>query len=117
VGTPDVAENKINNSFYSVSIDGKRVKALENINGLLADKNISPDGTYLLSDESVKVAKVLGKDNYEGTEKSNVYIYDQLDYRHWDTWNDGTFNHVILTNKKTQEKIDLFSATSGVPTL
>src|SRR5690554_8229819 len=39
--------------------------------------------------------------------ESNVYVFDGLDYRHWDTWNDGTFNHVILTNNQTQEKIDL----------
>ena len=107
VGTPDVAENKINNAYYSVSIDGKRIKNLDNADGLVADKNTGPENEYVLSHEEVKITKVLGKDYYEGVEKSDVYIYDELDYRHWDTWNDGTFNHVILTNKKTQEKIDL----------
>ncbi|WP_448606428.1 S9 family peptidase [Paenimyroides ceti] len=107
VGTPDVAENKINTAYYSVSIDGKRVKNLENADGLVADKNTGPGNEYVLSHEEVKITKVLGKDYYEGVEKSDVYIYDELDYRHWDTWNNGTFNHVILTNKKTQEKIDL----------
>ncbi len=107
VGTPDVAENKINTAYYSVSIDGKRVKNLENADGLVADKNTGPGNEYVLSHEEVKITKVLGKDYYEGVEKSDVYIYDELDYRHWDTWNNGAFNHVILTNKKTQEKIDL----------
>lgn len=107
VGTPDVAENKINNAYYSVSIDGKRIKNLDNADGLVADKNTGPENEYVLSHEEVKITKVLGKDYYEGVEKSDVYIYDELDYRHWDTWNNGTFNHVILTNKKTQEKIDL----------
>lgn len=107
VGTPDVGENKINTAYYSVSIDGKRVKNLENADGLVADKNTGPGNEYVLSHEEVKITKVLGKDYYEGVEKSDVYIYDELDYRHWDTWNNGTFNHVILTNKKTQEKIDL----------
>ncbi|MEO7308466.1 MAG: alpha/beta fold hydrolase, partial [Ferruginibacter sp.] len=28
---------------------------------------------------------------------SNVYIFDNLDYRHWDTYEDGNFDHVMLT--------------------
>src|SRR5690554_7065864 len=39
--------------------------------------------------------------------ESNTFIFDALDYRHWDTWNDGNFNHVILTNNQTQKKTDL----------
>lgn len=61
VGTPDVAENKINTAYYSVSIDGKRVKNLENADGLVADKNTGPGNEYVLSHEEVKITKVLGK--------------------------------------------------------
>lgn len=107
VGTPDMEKNTIEYKTYQVSMDGKNVKELENTEGLIKDKNVSPDGKYTLSHEKVKVNKVLGKDYYETMTESNVYVFDGLDYRHWDTWNDGTFNHVILTNNQTQEKIDL----------
>lgn len=107
VGTPDMEKNTIEYKTYQVSMDGKNVKELENTDGLIKDKNISPDGKYTLSHEKVKVNNVLGKDYYETMTESNAYIFDGLDYRHWDTWNDGTFNHVILTNNQTQEKIDL----------
>jgi hypothetical protein len=48
----------------------------------------------------VKISNILGKDFYPDLEKSEVQIYDGLDYRHWDTWNEGKFNHVLT--KKTQ---------------
>jgi hypothetical protein len=51
-------------------------------------QNISPDGKYLVYNE-VKISNILGKDFYPDLEKS-VQIYDGLDYRHWDTWNEGS---------------------------
>lgn len=107
VGVPDVAQNKINSTTYQVQINGKEVKTIKDVKNLIADKNVSPDGKYTLSHEAVKVNKVLGKDYYTPMEQSNAYVYDALDYRHWDTWNDGSYKHVMLTNNQTKEKIDL----------
>lgn len=107
VGTPNMEENTIEYKTYQVGIDGKNVKEIESTDGIIKDRNLSPDGNYTLSHEKVKINKVLGVDYYEKMTQSNAYIFDGLDYRHWDTWNDGNFNHVILTNNQTQEKIDL----------
>lgn len=107
VGTPNVDKNTIEYKTYQISIDGKRIKELENTNGLLKDRNLSPDGKYKLSAEEVKVKKVLGKDRYPNLTEANVYVYDALDYRHWDKDNDGSFTHVFVTNLETNEKTDL----------
>jgi len=107
VGTPNVDKNTIEYKTYQVTVDGKRIKELENTNGLIEDKNLSPDGKYKLSAEEVKVTKVLGKDRYPNLKESNVYVYDGLDNRHWDKDNDGSFSHVFITNLETQEKTDL----------
>ena len=48
----------------------------------------------------MKIDKVHGKDFYPELEKSNVQIYNGLDYRHWDTWNEGKFNHVFYKENK-----------------
>jgi hypothetical protein len=53
------------------------------------------DGKYVVYHEEVKVEKVHGK-IFIRTSKSDVQIYDGLDYRHWDTWNEGKYNHVFL---------------------
>lgn len=107
VGTPNVENNSIDYKTYQVTLDGKRIKELEKTDGLFKDRNLSPDGKYKLSAEEVKVNKVLGKDRYPNLTEANVYVYDALDYRHWDKDNDGSFSHVFVTNLETNEKIDI----------
>jgi dipeptidyl aminopeptidase/acylaminoacyl peptidase len=97
VATPSVEENKSNSKFYTIPVTGGNATEVkeEQTKELLTDKNISADGKYLLSTQEVKTEKVLGKDFYPELDKSEAQIYDGLDYRHWDTWNNGTHNHVF----------------------
>jgi dipeptidyl aminopeptidase/acylaminoacyl peptidase len=100
VSTPSVEENKSNSKFYTIPVNGGNAVEIKDTKDLLADKNISVDGKFIVYNEEVKEAKVLGKDYYPNLEKSNVQIYDGLDYRHWDTWNEGKFNHVFYKENK-----------------
>lgn len=95
VSTPSVSENKSNSKLYSIPVLGGNATELKDTKEVLADKNISPDGKYILTTEEVKLMKVHGKDFYPELDKSNVQIYNGLDYRHWDTWNEGKYNHVF----------------------
>jgi dipeptidyl aminopeptidase/acylaminoacyl peptidase len=95
VTTPSVEENKSNSKFYIIPINGGTPTEIKETKDLVKDKNISPDGKYLVYNEEVKISNILGKDFYPDLEKSEVQIYDGLDYRHWDTWNEGKFNHVL----------------------
>ena len=110
VSTPSVEENKSNSKFYTIPVAGGNATEIQEAQtkNLVADKNISPDGKYILSNEEVKTEKVLGKDFYPELDKSEAQIYDGLDYRHWDTWNNGTHNHVFLAiNKGKAVPIDI----------
>ena len=102
VATPSLEENKSNSKFYTIPVNGgNAVEIQENdTKDLVVDKNISPDGKYILSTQEVKTENVLGKDFYPELEKSEAQIYDGLDYRHWDTWNNGTHNHVFYAINK-----------------
>lgn len=102
VTTPSVEENKSNSKFYTIPVTGgNSVEIQENdTKDLVVDKNISPDGKYILSSQEVKTENVLGKDFYQELDKSEAQIYDGLDYRHWDTWNNGTHNHVFYAINK-----------------
>lgn len=106
VSMPSIQENKSNATFYSIPVSGGKPTILKEYENLIDDKNKSKDGNWTLSHKEVKINKVHGKDFYPDLEKSDVQIYNGLDYRHWDTYNDGTHNHVIITNGK-KEEIDI----------
>jgi len=94
VSIPNVAENKSDSKFYTIPVDGGKATEIKDFATLLTDKYLSPDGKLQLTSKEIKVDKVLGSDFYPELTKSTVQIYNGLDYRHWDTWNDGTHNHV-----------------------
>lgn len=95
VTTPSVKDNKFNSIYFMVSVNGGETKALENIDGLVKNPLISPNGKYILYDKPVSINKVLGKDIHKDLPNTSASVFDALDYRHWDTWNDGSFNHVF----------------------
>ena len=108
VSTPSVEENKSNSKYYSIPVNGGNATEITDYKSLLLDKNSSPDGKFTVYNEEVKIDKVHGKDFYPNLDKSNVQIYNGLDYRHWDTWNEGKFNHVFYkANTENSVGIDI----------
>ncbi|MFV8353009.1 alpha/beta fold hydrolase [Flavobacterium sp. XS2P14] len=102
VTTPVVQENKSDTKLYSLPVNGGNPTEIKDTEALLNDNNTSPDGKYMLYHEEVKIEKVHGKDFYPELEKSEVQIYDGLNYRHWDTWNEGKYNHVFYKENKEE---------------
>lgn len=105
----DLETNERSSKVYSVSVEGGDVQSLDEVGDLVKDKNISPDGKWKLVAKEVKIQKITGKDHYDDVPKSNVFIYDQLNYRHWDTWEDGSYSHVFIqsTSDDQDAGIDL----------
>jgi len=100
VSTPSVEDNKSNSKYFSVPLAGGNPTEVADYKSLLNDKNVSADGKYLVYNEEVKVENVNGKDFYPELDKSKAQIYDGLNYRHWDTWNEGKCNHVFFKENK-----------------
>ena len=108
VDNPSIEENKSNSKYYTIPVNGGAPTEVKDTKDLLKDKNISSDGKYVVYNEEVKIEKVHGKDFYPELENSNVQIYNGLDYRHWDKWNEGKFNHVFYKeNKEGSDGIDI----------
>jgi len=110
VATPNIAENKSKHETFVVSVNGGSSIQTFSQDSFIRNKNISPDGKYIISSKEVKLLNVRGVDVYPELTKSNAYIFDNLNYRHWDTWEDGKFDHVFvasLVNGKPVNEKDL----------
>jgi len=62
---------------------------------------LSPDGKYILFSHSTQEVKVKGSDIYPQFPKADVYIYNHLNYRHWDKWFTGKVSHVYYATYDT----------------
>ncbi|HRQ30253.1 MAG TPA: S9 family peptidase [Saprospiraceae bacterium] len=100
VSVPDLDSNKFNTTYYLVSVKGGESKQIEQPETLVKDKNISRDGQYKIYDKTVKLQKILGKDLYPELTQSTARVYNELSYRHWDSWSDGAFRHIFLKSLK-----------------
>ena len=96
VSTPDVATNKSSRKVYSIPVSGGTPVEINNADSLLKNDKISPDGKYILFSKEVQVKDIKGSDIYKDLPKSDAYVFTSLNYRHWDTWEDGKFGHVFL---------------------
>ena len=89
VATPDADANKSSRRSYEVPLSGGAPIEINNPDSLLPNRNLSSDGNYLVTSKEVKVKKIFGSDYYPELTKSNAYIFDDLNDRHWDEWEDG----------------------------
>lgn len=96
VRTYNVTENKGSVTKYLLALNGNKSIEIANSDSLLLNNRISPDGKNKILFDEVKIVKNSGKDLYPELEKSEAMIYDDLNYRHWDEWEDGLYSHVFV---------------------
>ncbi len=103
----DMDANKGFTKEFIIPVEGG--DAVEIVNGasLISDRLVSPNGSHRIATKEVKMDKVYGKDYYPELDKSDVMVYDDLMYRHWDTWEDGKFSHIFLYKGNEAEGIDI----------
>lgn len=92
----DISANTSQSKLFTVPLSGGNPKEISPDEAVLKDHGLSPDGKYRLSVKEVKVQKVFGKEFYPELDKSNVQIYESLNYRHWDEWEDGSYSHLFI---------------------
>lgn len=113
--TYSISESKSTTKFFSIPIAGGKSSPIEDPDVLLVNSRISPDGNQKIVSYDVKVKKIFGTDFYPNFPKSDVMIYDNLNYRHWDTWEDGAFGHVFLCKMKNGVTVDSIDLMANEP--
>ena len=112
VSTSNLSENKSSSKMYSMPIQGGASTEVSDLSDLMPNSRISPDGKFQLSNKEVKINKVHGNEIYPDLPKSNVQIYDDLNYRHWDEWEDGSYSHIfydLIINGQPREGKDIMA--------
>lgn len=102
-----IEANDSETKHYKIPLKGGKATEISSPEKYLEQTQISPNGTYELLTKSVKLKKVTGDDFYEDVPESNVKIYTSLNYRHWDEWQDGKFNHVFYKKVNDEQEIDI----------
>jgi dipeptidyl aminopeptidase/acylaminoacyl peptidase len=111
---------------FEANLDGSEETQLTKIEGGVNSFSYSPDMKHFIYAHNVKLDTSI-TDRYPDLDKANAMIYDDLMYRHWDSWTDGTYQHLfisdypamnetveILKNEKFQSPVPPFGGMSQV---
>lgn len=100
----DMAAQKGNSIYYSIPLSGGEAIAKAGLNAPAAQTEIknaegikwSPNGRWAVFSREVPIRSNKASDRYPQWSKANAYIYDDLNQRHWATWEDGSYSHVFI---------------------
>ena len=121
VGRANMQENKTKTSFYAIQVNNglsEMVSAVPSTKPKPSDDlenaSISNDQKYILYTKEVHIEDVIGSDKYPDLTKANVLVYDQLNQRHWDTWEDGNYSHVFLAKNNQGQPAQPIDIMAGL---
>ena len=86
-------------NFLYQSTDGG-ASWTEIYNGLQNAENVwvSPNGKYVAFSRDVLIKPMQGSDIYPDLPNTTAKVYEDLNDRHWDTWEDGKYSHIFVAS-------------------
>ena len=80
--------------WWEADANGKNAQQISSIDGGISVGKISPDGTHFLYAHDVKM-DMTTQEKYPDLPKTDGEVYDNLMYRHWDSYEDGYYSHIF----------------------
>ncbi len=68
---------------------------------------VSPNGKYAAFSRDVMIKAANGSDIYSDLPNTTAKVYTDLNYRHWDTWEDGKYSHIFVVDIATGSVKDI----------
>lgn len=84
--------------MWEITPDGKNAKQITRIAGGINSFEYAPNGTKILYTKDVQIKPTLSE-IYPDLPKANVYMAEDLMYRHWDHWEDGAYSHIFVADR------------------
>jgi dipeptidyl aminopeptidase/acylaminoacyl peptidase len=96
---------------------GGEARQLTRVEGGASGPVWSPDGSLMAFTSRIWVEGDEGGDRLRrlAESRSSALVYDELMYRHWDTWTDGRRSHVFAVDPATGEARDLTPGPYDTP--
>jgi dipeptidyl aminopeptidase/acylaminoacyl peptidase len=95
-------------NWYEANPDGSGAVKITNDSDGIDNVKYSPDGKWVLFTKNVKLDQ-MESDLYPNLPKAHARIFNDLMYRHWNFWEDGTYSHVFYA-PYSSGKIDMSKA-------
>jgi dipeptidyl aminopeptidase/acylaminoacyl peptidase len=83
--------------LWEIYPDGTNPTQITDVKGGINAFMYSPTGDKLLYTKDVQIDRTTA-DIHPDLPKANVRIIDSLMYRHWSSWNDGTYSHIFVAS-------------------
>lgn len=83
--------------LWEINPDGTAAVQRSFVKDGIAGFKYAPDQKHIFYIGTVKLDKDV-HDRYPDLPLANARLYDDLMYRHWDTWSDGTYQHVFVAD-------------------
>lgn len=77
--------------------DGSHTQQLTHVEGDINSFAYAPDMKHICYAQNVRIDPTVAQ-QYPDLPKANAMIYDDLMYRHWNYWGDGTYSHLFVAD-------------------
>ena len=93
--------------IFECDPDGSHVKQLTHVDGDINSFSYAPDMKHVCYAMNVRLDPTIAQ-RYSDLPEANAMIYDDLMYRHWNYWADGTYSHLFVADYPKMDKpVDL----------
>ncbi|REJ83642.1 MAG: S9 family peptidase [Bacteroidetes bacterium] len=88
------------NELWMMNADGSGKRTASSFDNDILLYGIAPSEDKIWIVMEVKLDNVKGSEIYPDLPKATGKVYDDLMARHWDSWADGSYNHIFIADMK-----------------